>query len=154
MQKDGGIYNRFLANYTTSVAARGLQGSEHRRQVRQGDRQRDQVPQGCNTATDQTRTRSSAASATTPSRGPTCPTRSFTVEALLAAGVPKDDPAIKKALNFISRCQNLPGESNDQPFAKKTSDDDKGGFVYNPPIRTTRRATSERRRRPALAKAA
>jgi squalene-hopene/tetraprenyl-beta-curcumene cyclase len=56
----------------------------------------------------------------------------FSVEALLAAGLPKDDPAIQKALKFISRCQNLPGETNDQPFAKKTTDDDKGGITYDP----------------------
>jgi squalene-hopene/tetraprenyl-beta-curcumene cyclase len=56
----------------------------------------------------------------------------FMVEALIAAGVSKDDPAIKKALVFISRCQNLKSEYNDQPFATKTTDDDKGGFVYNP----------------------
>jgi squalene-hopene/tetraprenyl-beta-curcumene cyclase len=56
----------------------------------------------------------------------------FMVEALLAAGVPKDDPSIKKAVSFISRSQNLAGEYNDQPFAAKTSDDDKGGFVYTP----------------------
>jgi squalene-hopene/tetraprenyl-beta-curcumene cyclase len=31
----------------------------------------------------------------------------FLVEALLAAGVPKDDPAIKKALVYVSRTQNL-----------------------------------------------
>jgi squalene-hopene/tetraprenyl-beta-curcumene cyclase len=53
------------------------------------------------------------------------------VEALLAAGVPKDDPAIKKALVFIGRSQNLESEFNNQPFAAKTTDDDKGGFVYN-----------------------
>ena len=33
---------------------------------------------------------------------------------------------------FISRSQNLKSEFNDQPFAEKASDDDKGGFVYNP----------------------
>jgi Squalene-hopene cyclase C-terminal domain len=55
----------------------------------------------------------------------------FFVEALLAAGVPKDDPAIQKAMAFISRSQNLPGEMNDQPFATKATDDEKGGFVYN-----------------------
>ncbi len=53
------------------------------------------------------------------------------MEALLAAGVSKDDPAIKKALVFISRSQNLKSEFNDQPFAAKTNDEDKGGFVYN-----------------------
>jgi len=56
----------------------------------------------------------------------------FFVEALIASGVSKDDPAIKNALKFVSRSQNLPGETNDRPFAKKTSDDDRGGVVYNP----------------------
>ena len=56
----------------------------------------------------------------------------FFVEALIASGTAKDDPAVKKALAFLSRAQNLPGEYNDQPFAKKASDDDKGGFVYEP----------------------
>ncbi len=56
----------------------------------------------------------------------------FFVEALLAAGVSKDDPAVRNAMKFISRCQNLPGETNDRPFAKLTTDDDKGGLTYNP----------------------
>jgi hypothetical protein len=54
------------------------------------------------------------------------------VDALIAAGVPKDDPAVLRALKFVSRCQNLPGETTDQPFAKKTTDDDKGGLTYTP----------------------
>jgi squalene-hopene/tetraprenyl-beta-curcumene cyclase len=56
----------------------------------------------------------------------------YFIDALIAAGVPKDDPAIKRAMKFVSRCQNLPGETNDQSFAKKTSEDDKGGLVYVP----------------------
>ena len=55
----------------------------------------------------------------------------FMVEALLAAGVSKDDASIKRALTYISRSQNLKSEFNDQPFVAKTSPDDKGGFVYN-----------------------
>jgi len=48
--------------------------------------------------------------------------------------VPKDDPAIKNALKFVSRCQNLPDKEkgNDQAFAAKTTEDDKGGFTYTP----------------------
>ena len=46
--------------------------------------------------------------------------------------MPKDDPAIQRALTFVSRCQNLPSESQDQPFAAKATADDKGGFVYRP----------------------
>ncbi|MGL4552353.1 MAG: hypothetical protein ACRC33_14330 [Gemmataceae bacterium] len=49
------------------------------------------------------------------------------LDALVAAGVPKDDPAFKKALFFVSRCQNLDGEHNDQPWAKKVND---GSFIY------------------------
>ncbi|APW61164.1 prenyltransferase/squalene oxidase repeat-containing protein [Paludisphaera borealis] len=51
----------------------------------------------------------------------------FMLEALHDSGVPADDPAFKKALIFVSRCQNLDSEFNDQPWAKKVND---GGFVY------------------------
>jgi squalene-hopene/tetraprenyl-beta-curcumene cyclase len=52
----------------------------------------------------------------------------FFIDALVAAGVPKDDPALKKALIFVSRCQNLKGEHNDQPWADKIND---GSFIYS-----------------------
>jgi squalene-hopene/tetraprenyl-beta-curcumene cyclase len=52
----------------------------------------------------------------------------FFLDALVAAGVPKDDPALKKALVFVSRCQNLKGEHNDQPWAGKIND---GSFIYS-----------------------
>ena len=52
----------------------------------------------------------------------------FFVEALVEAGVPKDDPALQKALTFISRCQNLKGEYNDRPWAGKFND---GSFIYS-----------------------
>ena len=52
----------------------------------------------------------------------------FFLDALKAAGVPKDDPALKKALIFVSRCENLKGkEYNDQPWAGKIND---GSFIY------------------------
>jgi squalene-hopene/tetraprenyl-beta-curcumene cyclase len=50
------------------------------------------------------------------------------LDALKAAGIPKDDPAYKKALVFVSRCQNLKGEHNDQPWAGKIND---GSFIYS-----------------------
>ena len=53
----------------------------------------------------------------------------FFLDALVAAGVPKDDPAFKKAMVFVSRCQNLKGEYNDQPWAGKIND---GSFIYTP----------------------
>ncbi|HID23985.1 MAG TPA: hypothetical protein EYP14_16510, partial [Planctomycetaceae bacterium] len=51
----------------------------------------------------------------------------FLVEALRAAGAGPDDPALQKALIFISRCQNLESEHNTLPFAAKIND---GGFYY------------------------
>src|SRR5262249_14698036 len=57
----------------------------------------------------------------------------FAVEAMLKAGLTKDDPAVQNALKFIGRCQNLPGEgNNDQAWAKKASKDDLGGLTYTP----------------------
>jgi squalene-hopene/tetraprenyl-beta-curcumene cyclase len=52
---------------------------------------------------------------------------SFLIDALVAAGNGPDDPAIKKALIFVSRCQNLESEHNTLPFAVKNPDN---GFYY------------------------
>ena len=53
----------------------------------------------------------------------------FMLDALHDTGLPPDDPALQKALIFVSRCQNLKSEFNDQPWAGKVDD---GGFVYTP----------------------
>lgn len=52
---------------------------------------------------------------------------SYFIEALRDTGLPADDPALKKALIFVSRCQNAKSEFNDQPWADKVND---GGFIY------------------------
>ncbi|MDR3635758.1 MAG: terpene cyclase/mutase family protein [Isosphaeraceae bacterium] len=52
---------------------------------------------------------------------------SFLIDALRDTGLPADDPGLKKALVFVSRCQNLKSEFNDQAWAGKVND---GGFVY------------------------
>ena len=53
----------------------------------------------------------------------------FLVDALKAAGAGPDDEAMKRALVFVSRCQNLESEHNTLPFAAKNPD---GGFYYTP----------------------
>lgn len=53
----------------------------------------------------------------------------FLVDALKAAGAGPDDEAMKKALIFVSRCQNLEGPHNSLPHAAKNPD---GGFYYTP----------------------
>jgi squalene-hopene/tetraprenyl-beta-curcumene cyclase len=53
----------------------------------------------------------------------------FLVDALKEAGNGPDDEAMKKALVFVSRCQNLESEHNTSPAAAKNPD---GGFYYTP----------------------
>jgi squalene-hopene/tetraprenyl-beta-curcumene cyclase len=54
---------------------------------------------------------------------------SFMIDALKEAGNGPDDEAMKKALVFVSRCQNLESEYNNTPAAAKNPD---GGFYYTP----------------------
>lgn len=54
---------------------------------------------------------------------------SFLLDALKASGAKPDDPALQKALIFVSRTQNLETEFNTTPFAAKVND---GGFYYTP----------------------
>ena len=49
------------------------------------------------------------------------------IDALVAAGNGPDDEAIRKALIFVSRCQNLETEHNDTKWSTKNPD---GGFYY------------------------
>jgi squalene-hopene/tetraprenyl-beta-curcumene cyclase len=52
---------------------------------------------------------------------------SFLIDALHGVGQGADDPAIQKALIFVSRCQNLETQYNTSKFAAKVND---GGFYY------------------------
>jgi squalene-hopene/tetraprenyl-beta-curcumene cyclase len=53
----------------------------------------------------------------------------FFIDALQATGNGADSEAIKRALVFVSRCQNLETEHNTTPFPAKNPD---GGFYYTP----------------------
>lgn len=57
---------------------------------------------------------------------------SFFVDALKASGEDADSVAMKKALEFISRTQNLNNEHNVMEYASKATADDRGGFIYTP----------------------
>ena len=56
---------------------------------------------------------------------------SFTLEALTKAGMSKDDPAVKRAMVFLRRCQNYTGEGGNDKM-KGSAEDADGGFFYNP----------------------
>lgn len=53
----------------------------------------------------------------------------YLIDALRSLGAGEDDPAIQRALVFVSRTQNLETEHNTTPFAAKVND---GGFYYTP----------------------
>jgi squalene-hopene/tetraprenyl-beta-curcumene cyclase len=134
VQKDGSVSDKFLANYTTSVAVMAFseanKGGKYDALIKDATKFVRTMQYDANQA-DPKDPKFGGAGYDGKSR-PDLSNTQFFVDAMIAAGVPKDDPAIQNALKFISRCQNLPGETNDQPFAKKTSDDDKGGLTYNP----------------------
>ena len=71
----------------------------------------------------------------------------FFIEALRDTGLPADDPSLKKALVFVSRCQNLKSEFNDQAWAGKVND---GGFIYTAAERRREHRRQDGRRRPPL----
>lgn len=133
VKPDGGIYDKGLANYTTSVALMALteasaidKGKYHAvianavkflKSLQQSD-EKDEAQFG-GVGYDG-------------GKRPDLSNTQMFLEALQAAGVPKNDPAVQKAIQFIGRCQNLPGETNPLPFAKKTSPEDRGGLTYVP----------------------
>jgi hypothetical protein len=134
VKADGGVYDRGLANYTTSVAVMAFSEAN-------ADHRYDAVIKNAIAFVKKLQNGADDGSAEDPSHGglgydgktrPDMSNTQYFLDALQAAGVSKDDPAVKKALIFVSRCQNLPGENNDQSFAKKTTEDDRGGLVYNP----------------------
>lgn len=62
------------------------------------------------------------------SQRPDLSNTSFMIDALKSLGNGPDDEAIQKALQFISRCQNLETPANNSPHAAKVND---GGFYYS-----------------------
>jgi squalene-hopene/tetraprenyl-beta-curcumene cyclase len=133
VQKDGGIYDKFLANYTTSVALMAFReantngkydtlmkkATQFLKSLQYDDSVDESDPKFGGIGYDK-------------QKRPDLSNTQYFLDALLEAGVPKDDPAVQRALKFVTRCQNLAGEQNDQAFAKKASPEDKGGFTYSP----------------------
>jgi squalene-hopene/tetraprenyl-beta-curcumene cyclase len=132
VKPDGGIYDKFLANYTTSVALVALKEANTGGKYDALIKNATAFLKKLQYAEDEADAKYGGVSYDGAKGKPDLSNTQYFLDALLAAGVPKDDPAVQRAMKFVSRCQNLPGETNDQPFAKKTTDDDKGGLVYKP----------------------
>jgi squalene-hopene/tetraprenyl-beta-curcumene cyclase len=131
VKDDGGIYSKGLANYTTCVAMMAFKeanaGGKYDKVLANGAK----FLKSLQNTGDPKELNFGGVGYEGKGR-PDLSNAHFFVEAMLAAGVSKDDPAVQRALAFISRCQNLPGEHQDQEFASKAAEDDRGGFTYNP----------------------
>jgi hypothetical protein len=130
IKPDGGIHDKKLANYTTSIAIMAFQ------EANKGGKYDTVLKNATGFLKGLQYGNGDGVKAGGVGYGakdrPDLSNTQFFLEALLAAGVPKDDPAVQQAMKFVGRCQNLPGETNDQPFAKKTTKDDEGGLTYTP----------------------
>jgi squalene-hopene/tetraprenyl-beta-curcumene cyclase len=142
VKKDGGIYDKGLANYTTSVSLMAFKEGNKKGKYDAIIKNATKFVRTMQDNSDKENVNHGGASYDGKGRPDLSNTQYF-VDAMLAAGVPKDDPAIQRALKFISRCQNIKGETNDQPFAKKTTEDDEGGFVYVPDPDDKRHKTAD-----------
>src|ERR1019366_5496923 len=132
-QKDGGIYSKFLANYTTAVALLAFKEANTNGKYDDVIKRAGEFIKKIQHDEEEADVNHGGFGYDKKSR-PDLSNTGFAVEALLAAGFSKDDPAVQRALKFIRRCQNLPGETNDQAFAKKSTADDKGGLTYDPKV--------------------
>jgi squalene-hopene/tetraprenyl-beta-curcumene cyclase len=132
VKPDGGIYDRGLANYTMCVALIAFKEANAAGRYDAVIANAARFLKSLQSAGgDPKDVRYGGVGYDGRSRPDLSNTQYF-VDALVAAGVPKDDPSMRQALAFLSRCQNLPGEHNDRPFAQKATPEDKGGFVYTP----------------------
>jgi squalene-hopene/tetraprenyl-beta-curcumene cyclase len=127
----GGLSEAAHANYATSVALMAYQaantGGRYDRQIKAGQDFLKGMQWDESEGKDRESNYYGGAGYGGRNSRPDLSNTSYFLEALRETGLPADDPALKKALVFVSRCQNLKSEFNDRPWAGKVND---GGFVY------------------------
>lgn len=131
-QEEGGIHKpgTFIANYETCIALVCLKEANRDGRYDKAIRAADAFLRGAIWDEKKQKDRSDPYYGGAGYGGKSRPDLSNTaylVDALHAAGAGKDDEAIRKALVFVSRCQNLESEHNTTPLAAKVND---GGFYY------------------------
>lgn len=135
LQSDGGVYSpkAHHGNYETSIAMMAFQAANKDGRYNALVKKAEKYVRGVqwdeseNTSKDDPKF-GGAGYGRTGDR-PDLSNTVFFLEALQTAGAKADDPAVQKALVFLSRCQNLETEFNTTPFAAKVND---GGFYYTP----------------------
>jgi len=133
-QRDGTIVvkGQGLENYNTSMAVLALVALENRRYLRTIRSAKNYVVGLQVTGDPKDFKHGGIGYGSHKERGPDLSNTQFALQALRAAGLKKDDPAFKRALIFIRRCQNLE-EKNDRSWAGVAAGpENRGGGVYRP----------------------
>jgi len=135
VQPDGGIYapKSQLANYETSIMVMVLpeanEGEKHKALIENADKFLRKIQWDQSEEIDASDTKFGGAGYGGPNSRPDLSNTAFFLDALESTGATKDDAAVKNALIFLSRCQNLESPHNTLEFASKVND---GGFIYTP----------------------
>jgi squalene-hopene/tetraprenyl-beta-curcumene cyclase len=134
VQPDGGIYrtDSLYANYETSIAIVCLTQANADGRYTERVKKAEAFIKGLQWDEGEGKDASDAAyggAGYGKSKRPDLSNTQFFMEALKAVGNDENDEAVKRALTFVSRCQNLETEFNTTPFAAKNPD---GGFYYTP----------------------
>jgi len=134
IQPDGGIYRpgTFYRNYETAIALMAFVEANQDGRYDETIERAEKFIKGIQWDEDNELSRSDSAyggAGYGKHKRPDLSNTTFLIDALKAAGCGPDDPAMKKALVFVSRCQNLESPHNTTEFAAKVND---GGFYYTP----------------------
>ena len=134
-QPDGGIYSpkSHHGNYETSITLLALneanKDGKYTEAIAKADKYLRKLQWDDSESADRTDPKFGGAGYGKTGDRPDLSNTVFFLDALKAAGAKKDDPAVQKALVFLSRCQNLETEHNTTKFATLVND---GGFYYTP----------------------
>jgi squalene-hopene/tetraprenyl-beta-curcumene cyclase len=133
VQPDGGIYKpgSVIQNYETSIAimAFGAANKDGRYKdlIKAAEKYVKSIQWGADGKVDEANVNYGGAGYGRSKTRPDLSNTGFLLDALQAAGDESNDEAVKRALVFVSRCQNLPSQYNTTEFASKNPD---GGFYY------------------------
>jgi squalene-hopene/tetraprenyl-beta-curcumene cyclase len=133
VQPDGGIYKpgSAIQNYETSIAimclAEANKDGRYKDQIKAADQYVKTIQWGADGKIDESNVNYGGAGYGRSKTRPDLSNTGFLLDALQAAGDDANDEAVKRALVFVSRCQNLPSQYNTTAMAAKNPD---GGFFY------------------------
>ena len=135
IQPDGGIYfpKSHHSNYETAICLLAFSAAnkdgKHTATIKKADAFLRKLQWDESETTDKSDPKYGGAGYGRTGDRPDLSNTVFFLEALRAAGAKEDDPAVQKALVFLSRCQNLETAHNTTAHASKVGD---GGFYYTP----------------------